>query len=85
MHGSDACIRSLHRNHIYLVLLANDLAKKSSEKIQKAVSEANHKVPIISLGTQNEISQALGLPITGIIGLMDKQFAAKILEYWTAE
>jgi ribosomal protein L7Ae-like RNA K-turn-binding protein len=42
-------------------------------------------VKIILTGSQKEISYALGLPITGVFGVSDKNFAAKILEYWKAE
>lgn len=85
IYGADACIRSLHRRHIHVLILAEDLSENSLKKIQNIIAENKYKVTIISLGTQKEISQALGLPITGIIGVMDKQFAAKIIEYWTAE
>lgn len=85
VHGFDACLRSLNRKHVHVIVLATDLSEKSAMKLKKAVADLDNRVPIISLGTQNTISQALGLPITGIIGVMDKQFAAKINEYWAAE
>ncbi len=85
VHGFDACLRSMNRKQVRLIVLATDLSDKSASKLTKAVEEMDHKIPVISLGTQEIFSQALGLPMTGIIGLMDKQFAVKILDYWTAE
>jgi len=32
-------------------------------------------------GTQEELSASLGLPFTGIIGILDNNFASKIITY----
>ena len=85
VHGNDACLRSMSRNHLSLIVLATDLAPRSATRINRSIEEMNSKIPLLVMATQVEISQALGLPITGIIGLTDKQFASRIMEYWTAE
>ena len=85
VHGSDACIRSINHGKLHFIVLAADLSQNSTNKLLRIKEETQSNVRIISLLTQNEISSALGLPITGIIGLTDKRFAVKILEYWTAD
>ncbi|MDZ4183256.1 MAG: ribosomal L7Ae/L30e/S12e/Gadd45 family protein [Candidatus Cloacimonadaceae bacterium] len=83
--GADACIRALHRNKLYLIVIADDTAARSTQRIMHEIEENNIPVASIRMGNQITISNALGLPLTGILGISDKHFAAKMMEYWTAK
>ncbi|MDP2173323.1 MAG: ribosomal L7Ae/L30e/S12e/Gadd45 family protein [Candidatus Cloacimonadaceae bacterium] len=83
--GADACIRAMHRNKLYLIVIAEDTATRSTQKILREIEENKLPVASIQMGNQISISNALGLPLTGILGISDKQFAVKMMEYWTAK
>ncbi len=83
--GLDACVRGINHNVIRLIIMAEDTSVRTQNNLVKANSNNPSPVKIIITGTQQEISYALGLPITGVFGISDKNFAAKILEYWKAE
>jgi ribosomal protein L7Ae-like RNA K-turn-binding protein len=82
--GVDACMRGLHHKHIHLLIVAADTAERTVKRVHNELSESGQKLPIIQTGSQEEISAALGLPKTGVFGIGDKNFAAKISEYWQA-
>ena len=79
--GADACLRELHSRGLRLIIIATDTAQRSAARIEAAVQQAGSSVSILRLGTQQELSAALGVPITGIYGITDKQFATRMLEY----
>ncbi len=83
--GLDACIRGLNRHVLHLVVVAEDTSVRTQNTILRANESCPTPVKIITTGKQKEISDALGLPTTGIFGISDKNFAAKIMEYWLAE
>lgn len=76
--GYDACLRAMHHRKLYLVLLAVDTAPRTSRGIEHAISESQLSIPMLRLGTQTVLSQALGLPKSGVFGIGDKQFASAI-------
>lgn len=82
--GADACIRALHGRGLHLIVIAGDTTTRTINRITNATVESSGKIPTLRISTQKEISEALGLPLTGIFGIMDRQFAAKMLEYYTA-
>ncbi|PKN73302.1 MAG: 50S ribosomal protein L7Ae-like protein [Candidatus Cloacimonetes bacterium HGW-Cloacimonetes-3] len=83
--GLDACVRGLNHHVIRLLIVAEDTSIRTQNNLLKTNSSSPNPVKIILTGSQKEISYALGLPITGVFGVSDKNFAAKILEYWKAE
>jgi ribosomal protein L7Ae-like RNA K-turn-binding protein len=82
--GTDACLRAIHGKGLHLIIIAEDTAERTVKRIINATAENGGKIPVINLGKQTEISAALGLPITAIFGVLDKQFAAKMKEYYAA-
>ncbi|MCB5260173.1 MAG: ribosomal L7Ae/L30e/S12e/Gadd45 family protein [Candidatus Cloacimonetes bacterium] len=82
--GIDACLRSMHQKHINLIVIAADTAERTAKRISFEMQNSGVKLLVIQAGTQAEISSALGLPLTGVFGISDKNFAAKISEYWQA-
>ncbi|MFO8144144.1 MAG: ribosomal L7Ae/L30e/S12e/Gadd45 family protein [Candidatus Syntrophosphaera sp.] len=83
--GTDACLRALHGRGLYLLVIAGDTAERTTKKLVNATEESGRRIKIIRLGTKVGISTALGLPFTGVFGILDKQFAAKMLEYYAAQ
>ncbi len=79
--GADACIRELHARGLRLIIIASDTSDRSVARINAALLEQGVHASILRLGTQQELSAALGLPLTGIFGVTDKQFATRMLEY----
>ena len=77
--GTDACLRELHSRGLRLIIIATDTAERSAARMEAAAEQ--NPATILRLGTQQELSAALGVPITGIYGITDKQFATRMLEY----
>lgn len=82
--GIDACLRGMHRKHIHLIVIAADSSERTVKRVNFEIETSGAKLPVISFGSQQEISIALGLHQTGVFGISDKNFAAKIMEYWQA-
>ena len=80
--GSDACIRELHHKHIHLFVIASDTAPRTVSRIEYELGEKKSKIMILRFGTQEELSAALGLPLTAVFGISDKNFAVKMIDYW---
>lgn len=83
--GMDACERALKHQNLRLMIVASDSSERSKTAIKRIMGNLAFPVKLIETGTKQEISFALGLPETGIFGISDKNFAAKIEEYWQAE
>jgi ribosomal protein L7Ae-like RNA K-turn-binding protein len=79
--GADACIRELNSRGLRLVVIANDSAERSVRRIEYEIKEQAPRTPLLRLGNQETLSTALGVHQTGIFGVKDKQFAARMLEY----
>jgi ribosomal protein L7Ae-like RNA K-turn-binding protein len=82
--GADACLRAMHGKGLHLLIITDDTAPRTVSRITNATMESGVKIPTIRLGTQTGISIALGLPVSGVFGIQDRQFAARMLEYYTA-
>jgi ribosomal protein L7Ae-like RNA K-turn-binding protein len=81
VHGFDACKKEVMVGRVKLLLLTEDIAKNTKDKMKNALKMAEAKCPLHEFGTQEELSAALGLPFTGVIGILDNNFAQKILSY----
>ena len=82
--GVEACMRGMHHKHIHLIVIAADTSERTLNRVRFEMRESGSKMPLIQAGSQAEIRAALGLPLTGVFGVSDKNFAAKITEYWQA-
>ncbi|MDD4310424.1 MAG: ribosomal L7Ae/L30e/S12e/Gadd45 family protein [Candidatus Cloacimonetes bacterium] len=80
--GLEACIRGINHQQIRLLIVAEDTSDRTKNNIIRSNNSNSNPVKMIFTGTQREISYALGLPVTGVFGISDKNFAAKIMEYW---
>jgi len=79
--GTDACIRAIHRKKVYLILMTTDYSANSAKQILSAVNAQNLTVHMINRCKMKELSDALGLPLTGVFGIIDKGFAERIKGY----
>lgn len=84
IHGTEACLRAALRHKLSLLIIAGDTASRTQTRVQNTLKMNGVSVPTIQLGTQDDLSNALGLPATGVFGVADRQFAAKIQEYHTS-
>ncbi len=82
--GAEACLRAMTGRGLHLIIIAADTAPRTISRITNATVEKSSRIPVIQISTQVEMSTALGLPVTAIFGIRDKQFAAKMLEYSAA-
>jgi ribosomal protein L7Ae-like RNA K-turn-binding protein len=81
IYGAEACKKGLEHGNIRLLLLTKDIAGNSKDKMMTALDNAIIQIPVKQFSSQEELSSALGLPWTCIVGILDNHFAAKILEY----
>lgn len=77
--GIEACIRALHRNHIHLMIIADDTAERTEKRVRETLKEFDD-IPLIKGGEKLSISQALGLPETTVYGICDPNFASRMLQ-----
>lgn len=82
--GMDASLRAMNRREVHMIIIANDASERTSKRIINATGELGNRIPVIQIGSQEELSTALGLPFTAIFSICDKQFASKMLEYYEA-
>lgn len=82
--GTDACLRELHQRHLYLIIIAKDAAERTHSRINYELSASGQKIQIISFSEREILSAALGMPLTAVFGISDKNFANKMIEYWQA-
>lgn len=78
VHGYEACLRALHQHKLYLMLVTEDTSLRTLRGIETAIQGGKIKVPILRAGDQASLSQALGIPQSGVFGIGDKQFASAI-------
>ncbi|MBQ7522172.1 MAG: ribosomal L7Ae/L30e/S12e/Gadd45 family protein [Clostridia bacterium] len=76
--GYDSVIQSVMDNESYLVILANDISKKTEKNLIEKL--AGNSIEILKIPYDKEVlSQALG-KLTGVLAVNDKGFAKKITE-----
>ena len=80
--GSEACMRAVERGNIHLLIIASDAAGRTLKRIERHVEACQSRVKILPGQDQKNISAALGMPDTAVFGISDKNFAAKMIEYW---
>ncbi len=82
--GTDACLRGIYSHKVHLVVIAEDASERTFNRINNATKDYGGKIQVIRLGLQAGYSAALGLPLTAVFGVGDRQFADKMLEYYAA-
>lgn len=83
--GHDATIRAINHKLVYLVITAGDTAPRTIRSMEMVLGSMDKPVSSIRFGKQSEFGRALGIPDTAVLGVLDRNFAAKMLQYWSAK
>lgn len=81
VYGFEATKKNIINGKIKLLLLTKDISQNTKDKIMKLMESVENVLPVKEYSTQEDLSIALGLPWTCIIGILDNNFAGKILNY----
>ncbi len=81
VNGRDACIRAIKRRKVYLVMLATDYSEKRAKQVIGSIHSHNLPVHVIKRYKMKELSNALGFPVSGVYGIVEKGFSDRIFEY----
>ena len=71
--GTEKIYAGIKKNKYQLVVLAKDAQDKTREKIER-LTTAYH-VPLINLGTKEQLAAAIGKELTVAIAIKDKGFS----------
>lgn len=82
-YGFEACKKSITTGNIKMLLLTADIAANTKDKIMQVMETTGCRIVVSEFSNQQELSAALGLPYTCIIGILDINFAKKIQSYLT--
>lgn len=85
VHGFEACQQALGKNKLHLLVLAGDTSQRTAQGIMSKITESNSKITVLTMSSQAEISFALGLPLTGVFGISDKNFAEAVSACFPAD
>ncbi|MCK5763468.1 MAG: ribosomal L7Ae/L30e/S12e/Gadd45 family protein [Clostridiales bacterium] len=75
--------QQIKKGKIELVILANDISQNSEKKIRKEADE--HMIKVIKYSTKDELSHSIGQYNKSIFGIKNKNFAKRILAYYSEE
>ncbi len=76
VHGHDAVLRNFHRGRLLIISL--DYSRRESSYFRRQALKRN--VPVIFTGTKERFADMLGIPPTGVLLVVNKNFAQKLLE-----
>ncbi len=78
-YGTEGCIIGINKGKINLILLADDTATNTAEKIEFACKRAG--VECIKCFNRETLSEAIGKYNKVVLGITDASFSEKIKEY----
>lgn len=76
--GSQMCEEQIMKNKVKLIILADDASDRTKSKFKSLCSEKN--IRIVSVGTIEQISKAIGKENKAIIGVKDINLKNAILK-----
>ncbi len=76
IHGHDAVLRNFDRGRLLIISL--DYSRRESSYLRRLAVRKN--VPVIFVGTKEEFGRLFGTSPTGVLLVVDKNFARKLLE-----
>ncbi len=76
--GTNTCTYEMAKGRVKLIILTEDISENGKKKITKEIRKYN--VPHITLGTSDEISQAVGEEGRSVFAICDSGFAEAILK-----
>ncbi len=81
VNGFEACKKEILHGKVRLLILTQDISDNTKDRIVKFVIETDSRIPVHQFSTQEVLSAALGLPWTAVFGILDNNFASKIVSY----
>jgi ribosomal protein L7Ae-like RNA K-turn-binding protein len=83
-YGFESCRKHLLSGKMKLMIYTEDISQNTQDRIRAALGKTQADIPVRKFSTQEELSTAMGLPFTGIVGILDHNFARKILSYFNS-
>ena len=74
--GTEAVIESIEKKKAKLVIIAEDASDKSKDNMMHLCSK--NQIPIVTFGTIETISKAIGKPNKSVISIKDKNLGEEI-------
>lgn len=81
MYGFEPCIKNIASGKVHLLIMTTDLSTNTKDKVMNVIRSTECQPTVKEYGNQQQLSAALGVPFTGIIGILDNNFATKLLSY----
>jgi len=72
----ESTLEKVRRRQAKLVIISKDAALNTAERMQSKAS--CYGIPVCTVGNKIELGQAIGKSPRSVIGIIDKNFAAKI-------
>ncbi|MGI6204761.1 MAG: L7Ae/L30e/S12e/Gadd45 family ribosomal protein [Anaerovoracaceae bacterium] len=76
--GAGTCESKMKRGKLALIIITEDTAEGSAEKVKRAAERAG--VPCRIYGSSETLSKAVGSPGRCVFGITDRQFAESIMK-----
>lgn len=75
--GETGCIEAIKKQKCNLLIIASDSSHNTVDKFTSLVNK--HSIKHISLGTKEELAQAIGKDLIAVIAVTDENFSKVIL------
>jgi len=74
--GADAIRSAANKRPVYAIVAARDASSNALARIGQLAWE----VPSVRVGTREELGQAVGRGVAALVGVTDRELAARIVE-----
>lgn len=74
--GTEAVIESLEKRKAKMVLMASDCSERTQKKFQEITEQ--YQIPLFTIGTIEEISNAIGKDNKSVVSIKDSNIAKEI-------
>lgn len=78
--GEETCMNYIKKNGVYLLILAEDASENTKKKFNDKASYRN--IPIRFWQNKSELGRIIGKASRTTIGIIDKNFAKSLLNYF---
>ncbi len=81
IHGHDAVLRNFERGRLLIISL--DYSRRESSYFRRLAVKKG--IPVLFVGSKEEFGKLLGTSPTGVLLVVDRNFARKLLEEFNRE
>ena len=74
--GADAIRAALVKRPVFAIVIARDAGANARGRLGEMLDD----VPTVTIGTKEELGRALGRGVAVLVGLLDRDLAARIVE-----